>query len=148
VKKEWLLLCGLLLFLPVRGAFARTWEITSPEHEQTFAFGSERQRQWQLLGNHLGVIIHFTNDPYVDVDNPRRYDDFTFGFPRVTLGRDGRTFFFHPAKGPAIPVATRSPGFLGTEIRLLPNSGLIVDKPHGFLTLTLVVSTSDLEAGD
>jgi hypothetical protein len=148
MKKGWLFLCGLLLLLPVRGALARTWEISSPEHEQTFAFGSERDRQWMVLGNHLGIAIHFTNDPYVDVDNPRRYDDFTFDFPSVTLGPDGRTLYYHPEKGRPVPVATVSPGFLGTEVHLLPNSCLIVEKPHGLLNLTLVVSTSSLEAGD
>jgi hypothetical protein len=121
---------------------ADTWEVTSPRQGQTFAFGSERSRQWLMTGNHLAIVMHFTNDPYVDLISPRQYDDFIFDFPNVRLGKDGKTFFYHPSGAPPVPVAVRKPIFLGTEIRLLSSSYLVVRKLHGLVTLKLVISDS------
>jgi hypothetical protein len=128
-------------FVALQPVGAHIWEIASPDHEQTFTFGSERGRQWVDAQGRLAVIIHFTNDPYVNEDNPRRYDDFTFDFPDVTLGPDGKTFFYRPSgQRAAIRVAVKRPGLFGDEVRLLPSSFLVVDKPHGLLSLTLLVS--------
>jgi hypothetical protein len=118
---------------------AETWEVTSPDQGQTFAYGSERSRQWFTQGGHLALAMHFTNDPYVDTINFRQYDDFIFNFPNLTLGKNGKTFFYHPTQNQAIPVAIRK-GLLGTA--LLPSSYLVVRKVHGLVTLTLVVSNS------
>jgi len=118
------------------------WRVPSPDHEQTFAYGSEQSRVWAERGRdrHLAVLLHFTNDPYVDGTNPRRYDNFIFSFPGVTLGKDGHTFYYHAPEGRSIPVAVKRPGFLGiNEIRLLPNASLLIDKPHGYLSLSLAV---------
>ncbi len=118
------------------------WFITSPDHEQTFSYGTESNRAWAERGrdHHLVLLINFTNDPFVDRQNPREYDNFTFSFPRVVLGRDGSTFYYHAPDGAVVPVARRSPGFLGIQqIDLLPSAYLIVRKPHGYLTLTIVV---------
>ncbi|HEV3272415.1 MAG TPA: hypothetical protein VGZ93_09565 [Candidatus Methylacidiphilales bacterium] len=118
------------------------WNVASPNHEQTFAYGSEQHRVWAERGRdrHLAVLLDFTNDPYVDSDNPRQYDNFTFSFPGVTLGKDGHTFYYRTPDGRSIPVAAKRPDFFGiNEIHLLPNAFLIVDKPHGYLTLTLVI---------
>jgi len=120
------------------------WEVSSPDHGQTFAYGSERHQQWLAPGNHLAIAMEFTNDPYVDQTQPRLYDDFLFHFPAITLGKDGHTFYYHPARGPAVAVAVRHSGFLGSEISLLPSSRLLVGKTHGLLSLYLVVSNSNL----
>jgi hypothetical protein len=123
------------------------WSVPSPDHGQTFAFGSEKNRQWIERGSnrHLAVILRFTNDPYVNSDYPRRYDDFTFSFPGISLGRDGRTFYYHAADGRSIPVASKRPGFLGIEeIKLLPNASLVVDQPHGYLSLAILVEDPPL----
>jgi hypothetical protein len=132
----------LLAFLPARAATQHVWHLTSPTHGQTFTLGSEQRRSWCTRGadRHLAVLLDYTNDPYVDRDNPRQYDYFTFHFPQVTLGPDGRTFFFRASDAHTIPVARKSAGFLGIEeTRLLPNSFLTIQKPHGYLTLTLTV---------
>jgi hypothetical protein len=115
------------------------WKIPSPQHGQTFSYGSENRRAWLQRGNHLGLFIEFTNDPYVDRVTPRQYDDFSFHFPNVTLGKDGRTFYYHPPQQKAVPVAMKHPGLFGDDIRLLPSASLVVDQPHGWLTLTLLV---------
>jgi hypothetical protein len=138
--KSLLLALAVLGLAALQPAGARIWEVASPDHEQTYAFGSERHRAWIDMHGHLAVLMDFTNDPYVDQMNPRRYDDFTFDFPKVMLGPDGRTFYYHPAgKGSAIPVAVKRPGLFGPEVSLLPSAYLVVDKPHGYLSLTLLV---------
>jgi hypothetical protein len=137
---------GLFLAASTQTYAQHVWSITSPDHEQTFAYGSEQSRFWFARGRdkHLAVLLHLTNDPYVDRDNPRQYDDFTFSFPGVTLGKDGHTFYYHASDGRSIPVATKPPAFLGAE--LLPNAVLIINKPHGYLTLTLVVQDESISA--
>jgi hypothetical protein len=117
-------------------------QVTSPDHEQTFAYGTEQSRTWAERGRdrHLAVLLDFTNDPYVDRSNPRQYDDFTFSFPNVTLGKDGHTFYYHRPEGGSIPVASKRPDFLGiNEIHLLPNALLIVEQPHGYLSLSIAL---------
>ncbi len=92
------------------------WRIPSPDHEQTFTYGSERGRQWTQSGadRHLAVWLHFTNDPYVNVDYPRRYDDFLFSFPPVKLGPDG-IFYYRDDNDRRIPIAQRRTGLFGIE---------------------------------
>jgi hypothetical protein len=135
---------GAWLFLaPSAQAYTRHfWCVPSPDHEQTFAYGSEQRRVWATRGHdsHLAVLLDFTNDPYVDQTNPRQYDNFIFAFPNVTLGKDGHTFYYHTSDGRSILVASKSPDFLGiNEIHLLPNAYLKVDKPHGYLSLSLLI---------
>jgi hypothetical protein len=128
--------------LGVINADGRTWVVPSPNHGQTFAFGSEQHRQWITVGRdrHLALSVEFTNDPYVDRTEPRQYDDFIFDFPSVTLGRDGRTFFYHAPGGRLVPVAVRHAGLFGIEaVDLLPSATLVMHKPHGFVSLELVV---------
>jgi hypothetical protein len=140
-----LFLCAGLTILLASSASAdgrHVWEISSPDHGQTFAYGSERRQQWLTHGNHLGVAMEFTNDPYVDQIEPRQYDNFIFNFPSVTLGRDRKTFYYRASDGRSIAVAIRRPGFLIDEISLLPSSALVIEKPHGRLSLSLVVSDS------
>jgi len=116
------------------------WTVASPNHEQTFAYGSETNRIWADRNGRLVLLLDFTNDPFVDRDSPRQYDNFTFSFPGVTLGKDGHTYYYHTPDGRSIPVAAKQAVFLGfKEIRLLPNATLIVDKPHGYLSLSLVI---------
>jgi hypothetical protein len=120
----------------------RPYVVPSPTHGQTYAFGSERNQQWLARGpdHHLALAAEFTNDPYVDRINPREYDDFTFDFPDIRLGRDGRTFYYHASNGRLVPVAQRHSGFLGLQdISLLPGSLLLVEKPHGYLSLSLLI---------
>lgn len=134
-----------LALIPVR-AFA--YEITSPSHAQTFTFGSERGRQWLNVNGHLAVLLHLTNDPYVSREEPRQYDDFTFDFPNVRLGSDGRTFYYQPpGKGNPVPIAVRRPGFLGDDIDLLPNAELLIEKPHGYLTLHIAAGRHPIDTG-
>ncbi len=143
------LLLGFLL-TPILLSPARAAEhpatIISPDHDQTFAYGSVRHQAWiEEPNGSLALSITFTNDPYVDRVNQREYDDFTLRLPDVRLGPDLRTFYYHPAEGDPIAVAIKSPDFLGVEeIQLLPTSHVVVLKPHGYLTLMLRVNDAPL----
>lgn len=118
------------------------WRVASPDHEQTFSYGTETNRVWAERGRdrHLAVLLDYTNDPFVDRDHPRQYDNFTFSFPGVTMGKDGHTFYYHAPGGRSVPVASKRPDFLGVnEVNLLPNASLIIRKPHGYLSLILEI---------
>jgi hypothetical protein len=132
-----------LSFAPfVHAGSSRFYRVPSPDHEQTFSYGSESNRVWAQWGSdhHLALLLNFTNDPFVDRQNPRQYDNFVFSFPDVKLGRDGHTFYYHAPDGRTIPVAGKRPDFLGiNEIKLLPNAEVIIEKPHGYLSLTLEI---------
>ena len=135
-----LILAVSLLASPADAQTHHFWRVYSPEHDQTFAYGSERNRVWLQWGHdrHLVLMLKYTNDPYVDRDNPRLYDTFFFPFPGITLGKDGHTFYYRTPSGRSIPVAEKRPDFLGVnEVKLLPNAVVIVDKPHGYLTVRL-----------
>jgi hypothetical protein len=123
-------------------ASSHFWRVVSPDHEQTFAYGSETHRAWAQWGRdrHLALLLDFTNDPFVDRQNPRQYDSFRFDFPSIRLGPDGHTFSYRAADGRAIPVAMKRADFLGLdEVRLLPNAAVDVERPHGCITVILNV---------
>ena len=127
---------------PVQAYSKQYWEVVSPNHGQTYAYGSLLRKAWmaQDKDQHLALLLTYTNDPFVDNVAPRRYDYFTFNFPKIKLGADGKTFYYRASNGRLLPVAEQKSGFLGfTEIKLLPTSQLIIEKPHGYLTVTLIV---------
>ncbi len=74
-------LLAALLVATIATARGEIWKVGSPDHRQTYAYGSERHRQRLLLGKHLGIYMEFTNDPYVGWTETRQFDDFVFGSP-------------------------------------------------------------------
>ena len=142
------ILSSLIFFAQHTAVFAGVWTVPSPDKGQTFSYGSERHRAWVAQGRHLEVLIEFTNDPYVDQVNFRQYDDFSFSFPDITLGPDRKTFFYHPKSDKAVAVAVRQAGLFGADVRLLPSSRLLIEKRHGLLHLSLLVSNSVLPMSD
>lgn len=143
MKRLWLFgLAGFALFGSGPLAEAHAYVVKSPEHHQTFAYGSERHHEWIARGpdRHLALSLEFTNDPYVDRTEPRQYDDCILDFPTVLLGSDGRTFYYHDANGRSIAIADRYRDFLGiNEIRLSNQAELILKSPRGYLTAYLVL---------
>jgi hypothetical protein len=139
-----LLFACIACLLPAQAATAHSWQLTSPDHAQTFSFGTETNRVWKGWGGRLLLLLDFTNDPHVDRDNPRSYDSFRFDFPGVRIGADGRTFYYHASDGRLIPVAEKKAGFLGIEeIKLLSNANVVVSRPHGYITVYLNVLDPD-----
>jgi hypothetical protein len=140
------ILAGVIVMTPLH-ATQHLWRLTSPNHGQTYAYGSEQSHTWKMWppDNHLALCATFDNNPFAEGSN-QRFDNFLFHFPEVKLGSDGETFFYRPSKGLALPVAARRRGLLGiTEIKLLPTAFLQVRKVHGYLTLTLIVGDRPLQ---
>jgi len=131
----------------VARAGQQIWYVASPNHGQTYAYGSEVSHQWTSLGrdHHLGLYATYSNQPFAQGGNTRT-DNFTFSFPQIKLGPGGNTFFYHASNGLNLPVARRQSGFLGiTEIKLLPTAYLQTKKQHGYLTMTMVVGVAPFE---
>jgi len=148
VRATLALVLAAVLFghLPAHAA-QHVWEVTSPNHGQTYAYGSEQSRTWKMVppANHLALFTTYTNEPFANGSNIR-YDNFTFNFPQVKMGPDGETFFYHASNGLNLPVAAKRPGFLGiSQIKLLPTAFLRVRKVHGYLTMTLIIGDAPLE---
>ena len=138
------LLAFMAMGAPASAATNHFWQITSPDHAQTFAYGTETNRVWKQWGSHLALLLDYTNDPYVDYNFPRQYDNFRFDFPNVFLGADGRTFYYRTTDGRRIPVATKRPDLFGIdEVKLLPNASVAVRLPSGYITVFLNVFDVD-----
>ncbi len=119
---------------------AHSWTVVSPDHGQTFAYGTETGRTWKSWRGHLALLLSFSNDPAVDYDNPRQFDNFRFDFLNIRLGDGAGIFYLRTGDGRRIPVASLRHDFLGfDEVRLLPNAGVVVRRPHGYVTVTLNV---------
>jgi hypothetical protein len=144
VKPKTLLLviagAWIALMAPGTADTAHFWQVFSPDHEQTYAYGTETNRFWKLWRGHLALFLEFSNDPAVDRNNPRQYDNFRFDFPTIRIGANGDTLYLHTEDGRRIPVASLWHDFFGfEEVRLLPNANVIVDRPHGYITVHLDV---------
>ncbi len=147
MKNGILIFLGLvasILFFSAPCALAakrHVWYVVSPDHGQTFSYGTEQSRVWSTWGRnrHLALQLNYTNDPFVSRTEPREYDNFIFNFPNVLLGKEGRVFYLHTQDGRNIPVAAKQDAFLGTEIKLLPNAELQIKKLHGYLTVTIMI---------
>ena len=132
----------LCLAMPSEAAPKHFWRITSPDHGQTFAYGSEERRVWSQWGrdNHLALLLTYSNEPYVDRDNPKQTDFFIFHFRNILLGKDGHTFYYKTRDGRSIPVARKKAGFLGIDqIKLLPNAVVLVEKLHGYVSVVIIL---------
>lgn len=126
---------------------AKLWAEISPDHGQTYAYGSVTAKSWHRVGSnqHLALYATFDNGPWAQ-GGGLRYDYFTFNFPHITLGSDGETFYYTTSSGRKVPVAKIVNGFLWTkDIKLLPNAYLIIRKKHGYLTVTLLISNEPFE---
>ncbi len=116
------------------------WRITSPDHGQTYSYGMEQNRVWTQWGQHLALLLTYTNDPFVDRSNPRMTDNLTFHFRNIVLGRHGSTFYYTTRTGRKIPVAQKKADFFGiNEVHLLPEAVVLVEKLHGYVSAVIIL---------
>jgi hypothetical protein len=116
--------------------------ITSPDHAQTFAYGSMIDHQLYLdhTAGELAARITFSNLPYSDDNDPRRDELFEFRFPRVHLDSARRTFFARGGDGELIPIARfRRDGECGWA-DLAPGAKIYLVKESGRVTATLTAT--------
>jgi hypothetical protein len=122
-------------------ALAGAIKITSPDHPQTYAYGSTTWRQLYLEPSNGGLIarITFSNLPYAGDDNPRRDEPFDFQFPGVRFDRAQSAFFVRGRRGELIPVA-RFRGGPACRIDLAPGAKMYLLKESGRVTAILTAT--------
>lgn len=124
-------------------ALADAVSIKSPDHAQTFAYGSMISHQLYAGGTtgELGARITFSNLPYYDDDQPRGDEAFDFHFPGVQLDRARGTLFVRSRHGEMIPVARSHEGLLCRWIDLAPSAKIYLLKEHGRVTAVLTATS-------
>lgn len=116
--------------------------ITSPNHAQTFAYGSMISHQLYLgrAAGDLMAQITFSNSPYYDDDQPRRDESFDFHFPGVQFDSARNTFFAKTGHGEMIPIARVRQGLACGWIDLAPGAKMYLVKESGRVTATLTAT--------
>jgi len=117
--------------------------VTSPNHSQTFAYGSMISHQLCRGGTagELVARITFSNLPYYDDDQPRRDESFDFYFPNVQLNSARQTFSARSRRGKLIPVARYREGMACGWIDLVPGAKIYLLKESGRVTATLTATS-------
>jgi hypothetical protein len=121
-------------------AIAGVISVTSPDHAQTFAYGSMIWHQLYVERNELVVRITFSNLPYYDDDQLRRDESFDFSFPTVRLDSGRRTFVARTGHDELIPVARFREGLACRWVDLAPGAKMYLVKDHGRVTATLTAT--------
>ena len=123
-------------------AMADAISITSPNHAQTFAYGSMISHQLYRDGRAAELVAQmtFSNLPYYDDDQPRRDESFDFHFPTVHFDSARQTFFARSEHGELIPVARYREGLVCGWIDLAPGAKMYLVKEHGRVTATLTAT--------
>lgn len=131
-----------ILFAGVAAAAADAISITSPDHAQTFAYGSMISHQffYNRRAGELAAQITFSNSPYYGDDQPRRDEAFDFHFPGVQLDSTQRIFVVRSKHGELIPVARFRKGLACGWIDLAPGAKIYLQKESGRVTATLTAT--------
>ena len=131
-----------LLVAASTSAMADAASITSPNHAQTFAYGSMISHQLYLgrAGGDLVAQLTFSNSPYYDDDQPRTDESFDFHFPGVHFDSGRNTFFARSHHGELIPVARVRQGVAYRWIELAPGAKMYLVKQSGRVTATLTAT--------
>jgi hypothetical protein len=116
-------------------AMADALSITSPNHAQTYAYGSVTWHQLYLerTSGELTARITFSNQPYADANQPPTDEPFDFRFPGVRVDFARHAFVATGRNGEFIPVAwfrgDPSCGWIklarGAKVYLLKESGRV-----------------------
>jgi hypothetical protein len=129
-------------------ALANTVSIVSPDHAETFAYGSMISHDLHANGKagELTARITFSNFPYYGGDQPRQDEMFDFHFAGIQLDRARGTLFVRSKHSGVIPVARFHKGLVFRWIDLAPGAKIYLLKEHGRVTAVLT-ATSHPRAG-
>jgi hypothetical protein len=116
--------------------------ITSPNHAQTFAYGSMISHQLYLdrAAGDLVARITFSNSPYYDDDQPRRDESFDFHFPGVQFNSAQHMFLARSGHGKLIAVARYREGLACGWVDLAPGAKVYLVKESGRVTATITAT--------
>jgi hypothetical protein len=131
----------LAILLTSASGFAGAITVTSPDHPQTFAYGSMIWHQLYLdAAGELAARITFSNLPYVGDDEPRSDEPFDFRFPGVRFDSARRTFLARGSRRELIPVARFREGPASGWIDLARGTKIYLVKESGRVTATLTAT--------
>jgi hypothetical protein len=130
------------LFAASASAIASATSTVSPDHHQTFAYGSIIGHQLYLerSGRGLAARITFSNWPYDSGDEPRRDESFEFRFPGIKYDATQRTFFVSGRGGQPIPVARFHRDLFCNSVDLAPGAKIYLLKHSGRVTAILTAT--------
>ena len=117
--------------------------VASPDHAQTYAYGSVTWRQLYLTRTRgeLAARITFSNVPFADSNEPRRDESFDFRFPGIQVDVAQHVFVAKGRRGESIPVAWFRGDLSIGWIKLAPNAKIYLLKENGRVTATLTATS-------
>src|SRR5438045_2223683 len=97
----------LIICLAAQAVRAQRFEIVSPDHASTFAYGgvAMHQLEREARTNQLVARVTFSNRWYSDNDYQRRDEDFDFHFPSLRLDPAEQRYFASGTRSRWVPVA-------------------------------------------
>lgn len=130
------------LFAASASAIGSATSIVSPDHHQTFAYGSmvSHQLYFEQSGSNLAARITFSNSPYDDDNEPRSDESFDFRFPGIKFDATRRMFFVSGRGGQTIPVARFRRDPFCSWVDLAPGSKIYLLKQSGRVTAILTAT--------
>ena len=117
--------------------------VVSPNHAQTYAYGSVTWRQLYLerTRGELTARITFSNVPFADANQPPTYEPFDFRFPGVHIDSARHAFVTRGRRGESIPVAWFRGDPSWGWVKLAPNAKIYLVKESGRVTATLTATS-------
>jgi hypothetical protein len=133
-------LLGLaVLGLAIAGAHGQSFEIVSPNHFYTFAYGDAifHEIDRDHFTNEMIARVTFSNYPYAGDREPRRDETFDFVFPGLHFDAARNKFVARTRHQVRIPIAALHPNLPYAGYKLEPNAQIFLVKRSGHVTAVL-----------
>jgi hypothetical protein len=130
-------LLGLaVLGLAIAGAHGQGFEIVSPNHFYTFAYGDAifHEIERDHFTNEMIARVTFSNYPYTGDREPRCDETFDFTFPGLHFNAERNEFVARTRHQGRIPIAALRPNFPYAGYRLEPTAKIFLVKRSGHVT--------------
>ncbi len=137
-----LVIVAAAILLTNATAMADAISVTSPNHAQTYAYGSVSWHQLYLerTRGELTARITFSNRPYADTNQPPTDEPFDFRFPGVRVDFARHAFVARGRRDEFIPVAWFRGDPACGWIKLAPGAKIYLLKDSGRVTATLTAT--------
>jgi hypothetical protein len=128
-----------LLALSVPGVYGQTFEIVSPNHAYTFAYGDAISHRIERdhLTNEMIARVTFSNYPYAGDREPRCDETFDFVFSGLHFDAARNEFVARTRHQLRIPIAALHPNFPYAGNKLESNAKIFLVKRGGRVTAVL-----------
>jgi hypothetical protein len=143
-------LIGLALFVfAIADVYGQTFEIVSPNHAFTFAYGDaiSHQIERDRLTNEMIARVTFSNYLYAGDREPRCDETFDFVFPGLRFDAARNEFVARTRHQVRIPIASSHPNFPYPGYKLEPTAKIFLLKRSGRVTAVLNASVQPQGGG-